>query len=401
MLINNIILGSIAQLLEKGSPIVASMLLSSYLSKEDFAAYSIFYITIITLAAYCSLGVGVASVKLAAEYYSGVTSAKDELNFLFGLTIIAGLVGVIAMMPLYEETYSLGVDQARLFFVVGVAFVVFNVVPANAMNGLGKYKEMAVGSIGAAAIILFGAWSVKHLGNVIYAVLALLVMLVYQFFWNYRCLFKEKIILRPKFSRRGYKKLSSLVGPLILVSAISGSSTWVVSQMLIKQDGSGDLFPVYVVGLQWISLVLYFPGVLTKIFFPRMVERKGVDNNFNFYSTVAITVSAALVAFFAIIACDYSMLFYGEVISKNSHILKAYLIAAVPMAPANNMGNMLVAGGYQLGWLIITLIWFFLYVGGVYFIDEKNEFSVALSYGGSAMVMTCMSFVVAKYRKII
>lgn len=87
-----------AHLLERGSLVLVSIILSRMLDTAGFAAYGYFQMTVSMLAAYAAMGLGVTSSKFFAESDQLSPGAMPPLGTLWVLSVLSGLLLALVIL---------------------------------------------------------------------------------------------------------------------------------------------------------------------------------------------------------------------------------------------------------------------------------------------------------------
>jgi hypothetical protein len=91
--------------------------------------------------------------------------------------------------------------------------------------------------------------------------------------------------------------------------------------------------------------------------------------------------------------------FYGSKYSADRWFIAAFLGAAVLSAPANTVGNAIVANGGQNTWLILTVVWFFVLLFSAVATASLGALSGAVAQAAAAAVLTGMAVTTARSKQ--
>ena len=98
----------------------------------------------------------------------------------------------------------------------------------------------------------------------------------------------------------------------------------------------------------------------------------------------------------------YIIDFYGFKYKKYENILILFLLVAILYAPANTLGNAIVAKLGSLLWLIITIVWFLILMIVFYLIYEKyNIMAVIYAQSISTFSLLLISFILCRKKGLI
>ena len=102
------------------------------------------------------------------------------------------------------------------------------------------------------------------------------------------------------------------------------------------------------------------------------------------------------------ISRDYLIGFYGSYYQEYKNIIIFFLLIAVLYAPANTLGNAIIAKLGSLPWLIITLIWFVLLLLTFYICIAKYNIMAAIySQGVATFTLLMLSYFLCKKKGLL
>ncbi|MNR02504.1 hypothetical protein D3C85_1183590 [compost metagenome] len=162
---------------------------------------------------------------------------------------------------------------------------------------------------------------------------------------------------------------------------------------------------MYSIGLQWFAFVLVLPGMVSRVLLPRVVRNANAsveEQRALIWQGIRMAGTTALVvALIGLILAPEIMKIYGAQYDGGRWFLGGYLLAAVLIAPANTIGNAIVASNGQKQWLGLTAVWLgvLISVGVIMLLLGGVPGSMALA--GAAVVQTTLAFYIARSRNLI
>lgn len=374
--------------------VLASLILAPRIPLSDFATYAFFVMTINLFASYATLGVGVSSSqyfaiarKGATQYYS-ITSVVHIYIVLIGLSTAA-----IYFLP--SDVLTGQADIPKLILAIGVVAFSLDAIPGGAAMGLEKYKALAgsailyffvamtgiigaavYGSAGAAIWVWIVAATVKAAGSIF-------VVLRNRRLW----------LRSEQPTGRGLTSALKFVGPLAVVSILSATALWFGGWMHLNIVDDPEQYPQYAIGLQWFALGLFVPQLVAQTIIPRLAGASNKSNGNN----AAYLRRAVQSAFLAgIVICTLGAVIstlvvplYGDILTADRLILPTYILAAIPYAIVNTIGNAFVANRAQWFWLASSVVYQSIFICLSFaFIDlGAISGSIAIAFAGAVQSM--------------
>lgn len=360
----------IAHLLGRGSLVVASILLARSLKTTEFAAYSYFQLTVSMLAAYSAMGMGVAASRFFAEAGHVPEDRTPPIGTLWVLSSFAGLVFALAVLGLPTSWVEGGLELPRWLLSLGVFVMTLGVVPAGGILGLERYREATLAAAAAAVIVVTGSLLAGRAGSAAGAMWAFVLASLVQTAGNAWVVVRKiglpSLIASNRYRAQDLGKIAGFAGPMTVVSLLSASGAWVVGRIILAGNSGEQGFALYIIGLQWFSLALLLPGMLSRVILPRLIRgRLELGVPMAIAPSVLVRQGAYLTLATAIAMCLVGALLspwlwalYGIDYGPGAWLIIAFMAAAIPAAPVNTLGNAILADDGQMGWLLATGVWF-------------------------------------------
>lgn len=391
-----------SQIFSRGSILLSSILLARNFTVGEFANYNYFLMTVNFIASISAFGMGVTASRYFSELSFKPSKENSEIaGTIWMLSVLVTIISSISLI-IYFSIYDLNYLNSG-YIVFAVILMGLLIVPNGAIIGLELYRKMSVYYfINALILILFVIKSIedKDINIAIYGFLiSLFIQLILTTSTVLKTLKKSKnyIIL---FKKNHIKKVLNFSLPMLATSILVASSSWIVSSLVLKEMGEYQ-FAVYSIGLQWFSIVLFIPGVLSQVIMPRLVKEQ--DNLEEKKKTIRqmLAVNFSITLALLILGGVFSPLileFYGHNYTDYWYIIPIFLLAAVMYCPANILGNSIVVRLGSMVWLKITFIWFLMFlllscVGCMYF---DNIIWIVFFQTLSSLILFMISFFYVK-----
>lgn len=404
LVIKNVMWSTIAHFLYRGSFIISSIIFARNVNSELFASYSYFQITVSMLSAYASIGMGISASKFFAESNACSKVQTKILSTIWILSVIGGCLISVIVLCIPNDWVNGGLQLPNWVISLGILSVSLGVVPNNGVLGLECYAEYVIVSIVSACCLVFGVGVASFFESLHVALFAfilssfvqavgstIIIMSRIKFKWKY---------MQSFFGKNELQKVFSFVGPMIGVSLLSSSGAWLVGRIILWGPSGEYGFALYAIGFQWFALVLFVPGMVTRVLLPIFI-RASLENSSNLCSNLLkqgllwTIFSAITISILGVSISPFLIKLYGINYNVNTWFIALFMIAAIPSAPANTLGNAIVAHNGQKVWLAITLIWFLCVVLISSFFVNYGAVSGAISQCLSSLIMTLLSLVAA------
>lgn len=408
ILLNNTLWSTLNHVLSRGVLMLSGILLARYLLPKDFAIYSYYQMTVVMISSYASLGMGVAASKFFAELSIDKDNIEniDTITTLFSISILVSFLIATLIFFIPNNILTSGLDISIYIFAISVLVLSLNIIPSGAILGLEKYKEATIISLINGIICLIGVYLSISFNEIIFSIYFFILASTVQLL-GYIYLVNQSIshISKKaylKIKKKSLLKLAKFMGPLIFVSILAASSSWILGRVLLLENGE-YLFSVYSIGLQWFALALFLPGMVSRVVLPRLIRGESKDNKEILRISCLISIVFSILIFLIVfIFKSYIVDFYGFKYKNYEDILVLFLLVAILYAPANTLGNAIVAKLGSLPWLIITIIWFIILMVVFYLIFENyNIMAVIYAQGISTFFLLLISFLLCKKKGLI
>ena len=390
---------------------LAAIILARALPPPDFAAYSYFQLTVSMLGAYAALGLGTTASRYFAEVGNEATEASPKpLGALCSISVLVSLAVGLAVFVVPASWLNANLAVPQWLMAAGVTVTALGVVPGGAILGLEQYRAATVISLlHGAVLVIATVIAARNQAPVVAMtafVLGAFVQATGQFAVVLRTVGWQRISEQLFFTRKDAKQIIGFAGPMFLATLMAASGSWLVGRIILHGVDGTYKFATYSIGLQWYSLALLLPGMVSRVVLPRLVRShdKSTDKSKEIvrYGILLALSAAVLVSGVAVLLGPYICSIYGENYDDLGRLfIAAFMFAALPAAPANTLGNALVADNGQYVWLCLTLLWFFCIV-----IVAKSALALgalggAVAHSSAALLLSVLAFWFVRKRGLI
>lgn len=378
---------------------LVAIILARKFSTENFSAYSYFQLTVTMIATYSALGMGVAASRYFAEIHVHPSAPDAPVGTLWLLSIVAAVVFAVLILILPTTAITGGFDIPLQIFALGVFFQALTIIPMNGVIGLEKYvASMSVAAVSAAVLVMGSVFvEGKSARPAMYVFIASsAVQFLGYTFVIVREIGFSLLIRHLRFRWSELKSILLFVGPMIGVSILAASGAWVVGRIILNADYGKSNFALYAIGLQWYALTLLVPGMVARVLLPRLVKERAASSEFQRKKLVRLGValaffSAITVALAGFSLSEFAIGLYGEAYAIDSWVITGFLVAAIPMAPANALGNSILASDGQNSWLFLIFISFVVMLILARSLIDYGVWAGIIAHGGSACVLSILA----------
>ena len=396
-----------AQLLGRGSLIAASIILSRSLDLRDFVSYSYFVLTINMIANYATLGIGVAAAKSFSLFDMESEKSREEIKSL--ILFVSGSIFVIAIVVLIYSIFGDSEPRNIPLFIYGLAISVLiaGVVPGAAINGREEFRVSLFAALTSALVLMLGTAIVHYTGSLKIAATALLFSLFCKSLIEGTVLFKLKILTKVKSFRQNLwltvPRVFAIVGPMAAVSLVSATLPWIFGKIILLKLGDQS-FAAYAIGLQWYSLSLFFPGIITRVLFAKQVRLAATNITYEpgtrlhlLHVGIAGTiVSSIILTSIGFVFGEALIRLYGEEYWAFSKAIPVYMMSAIAFSASNHVGNSLIASNKPVLWLFSTVISFIVGLAASTISLPLGFYAGAFGLGASGASLFILGYILAR-----
>ena len=391
---------------------VASIILTNMLPTSGFAAYSYFQLTVSMLAAYASMGLGITAAKYFAEYSRHNLNTAPPLGTLWVISVAFGLMMAVGVLFVPKSLIGASLGIHSWLFAVGIFALCFSILPTAGIVGLEKFKAGTLSSAISSVVIVLGSLLAGALGSasmaMLFFVLSSLVHSVVNCWIIFRNIGIKRVVSSVDLRKDKVRDIFRFAAPMAVVTLLTSSATWIMGRILLSQGNGAYQFSLYAIGLQWLSLALFLPGMITRVIFPKFVKTRREDCEERGQTKVLMRSGILYASLSGLIVCLLVALFgpllinlYGEQYTGQRWLLLLFVVASLPLAPTGSIGNAIIANEGQNAWLLITMVWFSFLMVIAWLLRDMGAVGMAVSYGICGLLMFSMAYLYARNRKLI
>ncbi len=410
VLVVNAFWALMSHVLWRGSLMLTALILARSLDTSGFAAFSYFNLTVSMLAAYATLGLGVTASRFFAEVgHEKQDQDPAPLGALLAMSLLISSVAFLLVLLAPTDLIDPGLKISPLLMAAGVAAVAIGVVPEGAILGLERYRQATLISAFSGGIIIVSGWWAASIQAPEVAMSAIVIGAFFQaagqFIISGKVAGWSRLFRGFWLCERDLRRIFQFAGPMLLVSMLSATGSWLVGRIILNgQDGERG-FALYSIGLQWFSLTLLIPGIVSRVVLPRLVRSAMAETESRkilVRISIGLSVLAALpIVLLCMLFGAWVMSIYGEQYNSGRWFISAFMCVAALNAPTNTLGNGIVSQDGQMTWLYLTCLWFGVLVSIAMVTAKHGAWAGVFAQGSASFALVLFALIVAKRKELI
>jgi O-antigen/teichoic acid export membrane protein len=380
----------LVQLLSRGMLNLVTVLAANKLSVANFSGYNYYLVTVTLLGSLTGMGLPVSATRAAALAGSiDRQTYEDRAAAVVWTFVLVALLAAVTGPFVLDHLRAGGIrSDAGLLTLGAFAFALCG-ISQSALQGAGAFRSTLIPVLAGSCALLLGvlvAW-VRHsetpliVGTILFYLLPALAYLV----WLGRHHFLDRAILRRP-SRAAWLDMASIALPSLGNALIFTGVSWWLARTLLAHAATPTSFPEFVIGMQWFSLALFVPLGLGQAIFPRYL-RMAAGGTLTRASILQPAIGSFLlvvaVALAGMLCTPFLSLIYGAHYDFSTLFVGAMLLAAALSAPANILGQSVIAAYGAGAWLRIYLLYLVIGAGVPLLFPPSTPLEAALILCGA------------------
>ena len=173
---------------------------------------------------------------------------------------------------------------------------------------------------------------------------------------------QRKVKLLRVSTLRARHILLSFSLPSLLSGLLVDPVNWLCAAMVVHQSGDYHQMGAYYAANQWMTVLLFLPGLIANVVFPRLSQAMVEHGRSHAFHIVAFNtgINAAATIPLALVlslASGPIMRLYGPELSSEWQILIFTLVAAALMGIASPLGGVMAASGRMWAGMALNVAW--------------------------------------------
>ncbi|MGJ1291961.1 oligosaccharide flippase family protein [Sphingobacterium multivorum] len=402
----------IGNIVSKFSLLIATVLMTRFMGKEEYGQFGIIKSTILMFAVFAGLELGMTATKYISEFRS---TDRGKVERIIGLSnFFAILLSITIGLFIYYFASEIAAQISAPNLVKEIrisSFILFfsslNGVQSGILNGMERFKESSLNNAiaGVLSSVLLVVASIY--GNLDAVVLAFGFNFVILYALNYFSIKKYFYVdfSIQIFKEENFKEIDVLWKfslPAILAGLMIGPVIWLCNYFLVNQPDGYQEMAVFDIANQWRTTILFIPAALSQIVLPLLASSINDKASYKmyFYMNLKINLYVGL-GFGGLLALLTPVIvwFYGGNYANAHYPMLIMFITTVFIAANNVIGQAIASQGKMWLGFFVNLLWALVLILCTYFLVVQNHFGatgLALSYLISYVFHSFVQFVFIK-----
>lgn len=404
-LFNDSLWSLIGNVIGRGLSLIAGILVARILGRYIYGEYGIIKTTLIYLEIFSTFGLGYTATKYLADYKNNKRESVRIISKIAKkITLLtSGIMGVSLFIFANEIAILIEAPQVSIALriaSIGVVLNAYNAAQIGILSGFSAFKTNAINTTVSGILNFVCTVILTYYYGLNGAIIALVLSYGFQCILNAISINKlMKAFPMGSVIEKGLQKeLFMFSLPIALQESLFSITNWLVSFMLIRLVGYGEL-GLYSAAGQWGAIIAFIPGILRNVTLAHLSGSKD-KNTHTRTINIMVSVNTCCTAFISvviIIAANYICSFYGETFTG----LKNVLIITVLIPIVSSISNVYVQEFMSIGknWLVFIcklLRDIFILIITTILIIEFN-FKGALTLTSVTLIITTMYTLVLYY----
>ena len=255
----------------RGLSLVAGILVARFLGREIYGEFGLIKTTLIYIEIFSTFGLGYTATKfLADSKEKNVSRVYPICKATLRITLFtSGFMALIVL--LLAEKISILINAPQLhntlrITAIGIVLNAINIAQIGILSGFGEFKTIAKNTTISGVITFIVTVILTYFWGLNGAVTALVLTYGTQCIVNNISVrYKKRQYEQFAHSDKClYKELLSFSFPIALQESMYSLINWLISFMLIKTSGYGEL-GLYSAAAQWGAIISFIPGILRNV----------------------------------------------------------------------------------------------------------------------------------------
>lgn len=343
-----------------GILLVAGIVIARLLGKDLYGEYGVVKSTMLYIAGFATMGLGMTSTKYIAEYLkkdrSQVRSLANDamlITLAFSSVIAVALLAGAEPLADYLDTPTL-VFPFRILGSIIICKAI-NTTQNGILAGLGDFKVIARNNVLSGLFMLVSCVPLTYWFGLKGALGALLSSQAIYCVLNYVDLNRllRAIPGQVKVSRKRELLLFSL--PIALQESSYTICNWGGTLILAKLSSVGEV-GIFTAATQWNAIITFIPGLLGNVVLSHLSSSAddSKTHNHTVNTMLAVNLICTLLPFLAVVAvAGWITSLYGSTFEGMSNVLRVSVLGTIFTCCANVFLSELIV--QRRNWLMLTL----------------------------------------------
>ncbi|WP_333621356.1 oligosaccharide flippase family protein [Sphingobacterium multivorum] len=394
--------------LSKSILLLATILMTRFLGKEEYGYFGIIKSTILTFVMFTGLELGLTATKYISQYKDIDKTKVEKIVGLSNLSALIISILISILIYVFADDIALEINAQVLSKEIRISsFILFfsslNGIQNGILAGLEQFKKASINNVVAGIISSLALIFSSKYYSLEAVVVAFGSNFVILFLLNYITLkkvFYSKFRVNL-FERQNFDEFSVLWKfslPAILAGLVVGPVAWFCNYLLVNQLKGYEQMANFDIANQWRNTILFIPSALAQIVLPLLASSAHSKSEYNliFEKNLKINIylSILLVIVF-VFASPLIIHFYGRQYDDALMPMIVMFITTGFVAVNNVVGQAIASQGKMWLGFVFNLIWGLVLIVSAYLfilVLKQGAWGLSIAYLISYIVHTILQF---------
>ncbi len=328
----------------RGLSLIAGILVARFLGRELYGEFGIIKTTLIYIEIFSTFGLGYTATKFIADSRETNTSRVYSVCKA-ALKITLCTSGFMALLVLiFAKQISVFIDAPQLYNTLritaaGIVLNAINIAQIGILSGFGEFKTIARNTTISGIITFILTIILTYVWGLNGAVIALVLT------YGTQCLINHISVrsIQSQYEKEAisdkclYRELLTFSFPIALQESLYSLINWLISFMLIKTCGYGEL-GLYSAAAQWGAIISFIPGILRNVTLSHLSSSSTNQKAHKRTMRAMLLVSFTSTSFMFLLVFLFNnpiCAFYGESFDGLRFVLYSQTFCAVAVSTSN------------------------------------------------------------------
>lgn len=340
--------------------LVVGIIIARFLGKDVYGEYGMVKSTMLYIAGFATMGIGVTSTKYISEYLQKNSSelrniARDAMSITLCFSCMIAIVLTLIAKPL-----ALYLNEPSLinpFKILGCLIIckAISTTQNGILAGFCKFKAIAMNNIACSVSMLLLAIPFTYTWGLYGALSALLFTQAMNCILNY---FSIRYIIKayPINNYVSHKKELFLFSlPIAIQESSYTICSWGGTLLLVKLSSVGEL-GIFSAVSQWNAVILIVPGLLSNVVLSHLASTK--NDRYQHTKTIKVMLIVYFICSFIPFIIVYFLsswitTFYGPTFANMKYVLQVFIFCTIFHSCSNVFNSEFIVTHHN--WLLMSI----------------------------------------------
>ncbi len=343
-----------------GLLLLAGIVIARLLGRDVYGEYGLVKTTMIYIAGFATLGLGISSTKyianaLHADWTHVRSLARAAVSITLAFSAMLATALAIASAPLAAYLNEPGLTGAFRTLSVIIVFKALNTTQNGVLAGFGDFREIAKNSVISGALMLAACVPLTFFFGLTGAFISLATSQGCNALLNYLSIKKRVTTLADQEHSSHKWELIAFSFPIALQEFNYTICNWGGIMLLTKLSSVGQV-GIYSATMQWNGIITFIPGLLSNVILSHLSGTAGDEkaHTHTLRTMLGVNFLATAIPLAAIyLLAGWIATFYGDTFTEMKGVMQVMTTATVFTACASVLYSELLSRGHN--WLLLSV----------------------------------------------